>query len=222
MAGAARRRLARDRSAGHGRGAAPARPARRLRREHLGEPRRRLARDAATTSIRSASACEGVSLGGYYCPRAVAFEPRFACGVVWGANHDWRDVQKKRLAQEGDFPVPHYWDHVRWVWGAKDMDDFMRIAEDVHLDGVLERISVPFLVTHGEQDKQIPAAVGAAHLRAARQQSEARAEDLHRPRRRRAARSFDNSINAGPLHRRLGGRDARRPHGLTRTTRRYS
>ena len=27
---------------------------------------------------------EGVSLGGYYCPRAVANEPRFACGVVWG------------------------------------------------------------------------------------------------------------------------------------------
>ncbi|HGS5927533.1 TPA: alpha/beta hydrolase family protein [Klebsiella variicola subsp. variicola] len=29
---------------------------------------------------------EGVSLGGYYCPRAVAFEPRFACGVVWGGE----------------------------------------------------------------------------------------------------------------------------------------
>jgi len=99
---------------------------------------------------------EGVSLGGYYCPRAVAFEPRFACGVVWGANHDWRDVQKKRLAREGDFPVPHYWEHVRWVWGAKDMDDFMRIAENVHLDGVLDRIKVPFLVTHGERDSQIP------------------------------------------------------------------
>jgi dienelactone hydrolase len=99
---------------------------------------------------------EGVSLGGYYCPRAVAFEPRFACGVVWGANHDWRDVQKKRLAREGDFPVPHYWEHVRWVWGAKDMDDFMRIAEHVHLDGVLDRIRVPFLVTHGEKDSQIP------------------------------------------------------------------
>ena len=48
--------------------------------------------------------CEGVSLGGYYCPRAVAFEPRFACGVAWGANHDWRDVQKKRLAREGELP----------------------------------------------------------------------------------------------------------------------
>jgi dienelactone hydrolase len=100
--------------------------------------------------------CEGVSLGGYYCPRAVAFEPRFACGVVWGANHDWRDVQKKRLQKEGSFPVPHYWSHVQWVWGAKDLEDFMRIAENVHLDGVVERIKVPFLVTHGAKDSQIP------------------------------------------------------------------
>ncbi|MFP5473155.1 MAG: alpha/beta hydrolase family protein [Gammaproteobacteria bacterium] len=100
--------------------------------------------------------CEGVSLGGYYCPRAVAFEPRFACGVVWGANHDWRDVQKRRLEKEGSFPVPHYWEHVRWVWGARDMDDFMRIAEQVHLDGVVEKIRVPFLVTHGQKDSQIP------------------------------------------------------------------
>ncbi|CCD89386.1 conserved hypothetical protein; putative alpha/beta hydrolase superfamily [Bradyrhizobium sp. ORS 285] len=99
---------------------------------------------------------EGVSLGGYYCPRAVAFEPRFACGVAWGANHDWRDVQKKRLQKEGNFPVPHYWAHVRWVWGAQDQDEFMQIAERVHLDGVLDRIKVPFLVTHGEKDSQIP------------------------------------------------------------------
>ncbi|AJQ95696.1 alpha/beta hydrolase family protein [Gynuella sunshinyii] len=99
---------------------------------------------------------EGVSLGGYYCPRAVAFEPRFACGVVWGANHDWRDVQKRRMEKEGSFPVPHYWEHVRWVWGAKDNDEFMQIAEQVHLDGILDRINVPFLVTHGEKDSQIP------------------------------------------------------------------
>lgn len=99
---------------------------------------------------------EGVSLGGYYCPRAVAFEPRFACGVCWGANHDWRDVQKKRLEREGSFPVPHYWNHVCWVWGARDIDEFMAIAENVHLDGILDRIEVPFLVTHGEKDSQIP------------------------------------------------------------------
>jgi dienelactone hydrolase len=100
--------------------------------------------------------CEGVSLGGYYCPRAVAMEPRFACGVAWGANHDWRDVQQRRLEKEGELPVPHYWAHVCWVWGAKDIDDFMRIAQNVHLDGVVEKIKVPFLVTHGERDSQIP------------------------------------------------------------------
>lgn len=100
--------------------------------------------------------CEGVSLGGYYCPRVVAMEPRYACGVVWGANHDWRDVQKRRLEKEGDFPVPHYWEHVRWVWGGKDTEEFMQIAENVHLDGIVERIKVPFLVTHGGKDSQIP------------------------------------------------------------------
>jgi fermentation-respiration switch protein FrsA (DUF1100 family) len=45
---------------------------------------------------------------------------------------------------------------VCWVWGAADRDEFMRIAESVHLDGVAERIKVPFLVTHGEKDSQIP------------------------------------------------------------------
>jgi len=98
----------------------------------------------------------GVSLGGYYAPRAVAFEPRFAAGAIWGANHDWREVQKRRLAKEGENPVPHYWQHVEWVFGASDLDDFMARAEGMHLNGVLDRITVPFLVTHGENDRQIP------------------------------------------------------------------
>lgn len=98
----------------------------------------------------------GVSLGGYYCPRAVAFEPRFACGAVWGANHDWRAVQQARLKREGENPVPHYWKHVQWVFGAKDMDEFLAKAEHMHLNGVVEQIRVPFLVTHGENDRQIP------------------------------------------------------------------
>ena len=97
----------------------------------------------------------GISLGGYYAPRAVAFEPRFASGAVWGANHDWAEVQEKRLRREGENPVPHYWAHVMWVFGAKDMDDFHEKAKGMTLDGVLDRIRVPFLVTHGEKDRQI-------------------------------------------------------------------
>ena len=140
---------------------------------------------------------EGVSLGGYYCPRAVAFEPRFAMGVVWGANHDWRDVQKRRLEREGSFPVPHYWEHVRWVWGARDQDHFMEIAERVHLDGVLDRIRVPFLVTHGEKDSQIP-------LKWAERTYEQLVNSRKRELKVFTAReggiqhsSFDNSANAG-------------------------
>jgi len=97
----------------------------------------------------------GISLGGYYAPRAVAFEPRFAAGAVWGANHNWAEVQQKRLKREGENPVPHYWNHVMWVFGAKDMDDFLAKAEGMHLNGVMERIRVPFLVTHGAKDRQI-------------------------------------------------------------------
>ena len=98
----------------------------------------------------------GISLGGYFTPRAMAFEPRFASGAVWGANHNWAEVQQKRLQHEGEKPVPHYWNHVCWVFGAVDVDDFMARVAGMHLNGILGNIRVPFLVTHGEHDRQIP------------------------------------------------------------------
>ena len=61
----------------------------------------------------------GWSLGGYYAPRAAAFEKRFALCVAWGANHDWGAVQRRRKEREGERPVPHYWEHVLWVWGKQ-------------------------------------------------------------------------------------------------------
>ena len=98
----------------------------------------------------------GWSLGGYYAPRAAAFEKRFALCVAWGANHDWGAVQRRRLEREGERPVPHYWEHVLWVWGHDDLDAFIEFADGVHLDGVVEKITVPFLIAHGENDRQIP------------------------------------------------------------------
>ena len=97
----------------------------------------------------------GISLGGHFAPRAVAYEPRFASGAAWGANHNWREVQDKRIKREGENPVPHYWGHVFWVFGAKDMDDFLEKTKDMNLNGHMDRIKVPFLVTHGMQDRQI-------------------------------------------------------------------
>ncbi len=98
----------------------------------------------------------GWSLGGYYAPRAAAFEDRFALCVAWGANHFWGELQKRRLENEGENPVPHYWDHVMWVFGQPDMKAFMEFAENMTLNGVVERIKAPFLVTHGANDRQIP------------------------------------------------------------------
>jgi pimeloyl-ACP methyl ester carboxylesterase len=102
----------------------------------------------------------GWSLGGYYSPRAAAFEKRFALCVAWGANHNWGAVQRRRKEREGERPVPHYWEHVLWVWGMEgseqDLDAFLDFADDVHLDGVVEQITVPFLIAHGANDRQIP------------------------------------------------------------------
>jgi dienelactone hydrolase len=97
----------------------------------------------------------GWSLGGYYAPRAAAFEKRLKLAVAWGANHDWAEVQEKRRNREGENPVPHYWDHVYWVWGASGMDDFVERTKEMHLNGVAEHITVPLLITHGVGDRQI-------------------------------------------------------------------
>lgn len=96
------------------------------------------------------------SLGGYYSPRAAAMEKRFKLCVAWGANFNWGELQKRRLAREGDKPVPHYWEHVQWVWGKDSLDEFMAFAPRVTLEPVIDKITVPFLVTHGSNDRQIP------------------------------------------------------------------
>lgn len=54
--------------------------------------------------------------------------------------------------------MPHYWDHVLWVWGETDVHAFIEKAAAVTLDGVAEKITCPFLITHGESDRQIPLA----------------------------------------------------------------
>jgi len=97
----------------------------------------------------------GISLGGHYAPRATAYEPRIASGAAWGANHNWLEVQHKRVDREGENPVPHYWKHVYWVFGAKDRPDFFEKVADMTLEGHLDRIRVPFLILHGVGDRQI-------------------------------------------------------------------
>jgi dienelactone hydrolase len=109
----------------------------------------------------------GWSLGGYYAPRAAAFEKRFALCACWGANYNWGELQQRRAQREGENPVPHYWEHVQWVWGQKSFEDFLDFAPRVTLEGVVSEITVPFLVTHGANDRQIPLHYARAQFDAA-------------------------------------------------------
>ena len=98
-----------------------------------------------------------LSLGGYLAPRAAAFEPRFACCVAWGANYDWGAIQRARHADpNSSLPVPHYWDHVGWVFGKASVEEIMEISHKITLRGVLDAGRCPILVAHGENDRQIP------------------------------------------------------------------
>ena len=100
-----------------------------------------------------------ISLGGYYAPRAAAFEQRYACCLAWGAQWDyqkiWRD-RFERLARADTPSLSVAAQHISWVLNARSQDDALKKLEPFKLDGVVQKISCPFLMLHGEGDEQIP------------------------------------------------------------------
>jgi pimeloyl-ACP methyl ester carboxylesterase len=51
--------------------------------------------------------------------------------------------------------VPHYWDHVAWVFGKSSVEEVIEISAKLSLRGILDRIKCPILCIHGENDRQI-------------------------------------------------------------------
>jgi pimeloyl-ACP methyl ester carboxylesterase len=103
-----------------------------------------------------------VSLGGYYAPRAAAFEPRFACCIAWGAIWDYWQVWKDRLdriARNEALSLSVPWQHLLWAFGVGTQEEALKRLEGFRLDGVAQRIKCPFLLMHGEGDAQIPLAL---------------------------------------------------------------
>jgi alpha-beta hydrolase superfamily lysophospholipase len=97
----------------------------------------------------------GASLGGYYAPRAAAFEPRIRCCMAWGAILDWGANWEKRWAsQSTNVSVP--WFQLPWVMGADGMESALARVRQWTLVDVLPKMRQPFLVVHGENDRQIP------------------------------------------------------------------
>jgi dienelactone hydrolase len=102
-----------------------------------------------------------ISLGGYYAPRAAAFEPRFAACIAWGAQWDYGAVWKERLdriARGETLSLSVPWEHLLWIFGVKTKEEALERLGGFRLNGVAGRIQCPLLLVHGEGDAQIPLA----------------------------------------------------------------
>jgi len=101
----------------------------------------------------------GVSLGGYYAPRAAAFEKRFKCCVAWAGSWDFGARVLIRLSRPGGaLSVPDFVDQLTWVFGKKTAEEAVSVTNKMTLDGVADKITCPLLIVHGENDRQVPLA----------------------------------------------------------------
>jgi dipeptidyl aminopeptidase/acylaminoacyl peptidase len=100
----------------------------------------------------------GFSMGGYYAPRAAAFEKRFAACVAWGGHFDYHAVwvRRRQLMESGSMNISAPSFQLPWVMGKPDIDSAMTKLKDYTLDGIAEKIECPFLVVHGENDGIVP------------------------------------------------------------------
>lgn len=90
----------------------------------------------------------GVSMGGYYAPRASAFEPRLKAVAAIGGPYNFGECWPNLPPITRETFVHHS--------GAKDEDEAHKIALQLNLAEVLPKIEQPFLVVFGKLDRLIP------------------------------------------------------------------
>jgi len=93
-------------------------------------------------------AAVGVSLGGYYAPRAAAFEPRVRAAVAIAGPYDFGECWDGLPMLTRETFVHHS--------GAADEDEGRRLASELDLGRVLPRLEAPLLVIFGKLDRLIP------------------------------------------------------------------
>jgi dipeptidyl aminopeptidase/acylaminoacyl peptidase len=90
----------------------------------------------------------GVSLGGYYAPRAAAFEPRVRAAVAIGGPYNFGDCWRGLPQLTRETFLHHA--------GAADEAAAERAAHALNLGPVLPRLQQPLLVVFGRLDRLIP------------------------------------------------------------------
>lgn len=104
------------------------------------------------------------SMGGYYAPRAAAYEKRFKACVAWGAVYDYHRVWERRFKSAPGQPISldlkaamgTTGEHILNIVGAADFDDVLRKLQPFHLREAARDLSCAVLIVHGEDDRQTP------------------------------------------------------------------
>jgi 2,6-dihydroxypseudooxynicotine hydrolase len=92
----------------------------------------------------------GVSLGGYYAPRAAAFEKRFKACIALSGPYDWAEIWDglPELTRE-TFRVRSH---------SRDAEAARRRAAELTLKDCARSIECPLFIVAGRQDRLVPAA----------------------------------------------------------------
>ncbi|OGL69572.1 MAG: hypothetical protein A3J27_08490 [Candidatus Tectomicrobia bacterium RIFCSPLOWO2_12_FULL_69_37] len=100
------------------------------------------------------AAVMGISLGAYFAPRVASFEHRYKACVSWGANFDYQETWRRRIGAgfKTELSVPGH--HIKWILNAKSYDEVLEKLAGFPLDGVVQKMRCPFLISHGADDKQ--------------------------------------------------------------------
>lgn len=90
----------------------------------------------------------GVSLGGYYAPRAAAFEKRLKACLSLSGPYSWVEIfdARNELSREA-FKVRSH---------SKTMEDARKVAQTLTLAGVAKNITCPIYIVGGELDHLTP------------------------------------------------------------------
>jgi pimeloyl-ACP methyl ester carboxylesterase len=104
----------------------------------------------------------GMSMGGYFAPRAAAFEERIDGVVAYDTCYDFGEVAGRVIAAAENpealknIGVSWAYNNARWTMGTKNIDDTVKECAAYSLAPVADRIRQDVLMLAGTEDHFIP------------------------------------------------------------------
>lgn len=87
----------------------------------------------------------GVSMGGYYAPRAASGEPRIAAVAAWSGSYN--------LLEDLYDYLPSIQDRLRWIIGAPNLQEARKQIAQFTMEGRADQIQCPMLLTYQIDDR---------------------------------------------------------------------